>query len=250
MSRRTPHIPRKTHKPPETPNPQPHRIRRQYIYVGLGIAAIVAVYLTQCLRDNSNDPTEALYYHDTDSCVADLTNQQAQYAIAQQQYQAGQIEDAPTPPPLAPADCAAQMQAAQQEYQRTAPIYAAIADCQAEGLQCEPTPATETTTGYRPVFGGTYLDPDDSNYIFVNYAGSQHRVYAPRPVYRSTTTGIIVTPYGRQIPQTAYGRVTVPLNTTFAAPARPTGRTATGTIRGRSSQGFGSSFRGSGGGGK
>jgi hypothetical protein len=62
--------------------------------------------------------------------------------------------------------------------------------------------------------------------------------------------GRVVTPYGREVSQVTTGRVSVPRHTSFAAPSRPTGTSGSGTIRGRSSQGFGSSFKSTGSGGK
>jgi hypothetical protein len=69
-------------------------------------------------------------------------------------------------------------------------------------------------------------------------------------VYQSINAGRVVTAYGREISQTTTGRVQAPRHTTVLAPARPSGTTARGTIKGRSSQGFGSSFKSTGRGGK
>ncbi len=230
------------------------QIHRNRVIIGLSIASTVVI--TSCILysysdDNPDGQVDVAFYQNTAQCEADLTRQQTEYAALQQQYQAGQLDEPPAAPQMQVSDCAPQMLAAQQEHDKTAPVYNSIADCQAEGVQCEATPQTNQVAGYRPIYGGTYIDTyDTSSYTYINYGGSQHRVYAPRPVYQSMNPGSIVTPYGREITQSTTGRVSVPRHTTFAAPARPTGTSATGTIRGRSSQGFGSSFKSSGRGGK
>ncbi|MCY7338330.1 MAG: DUF1190 domain-containing protein [Chamaesiphon sp.] len=230
------------------------KIQRDRVIIGLSLASTVVI--TYCILysysdDNPDGQVDAVFYQTAAQCEADIDRQQSEYAILLKQYQAGELEEQPDPPPMQATDCAPQMLAAQQEHDKTAPVYNSIADCQAEGVQCEATPQTAQVAGYRPVYGGTYIDTyDTSSYTYINYGGSQHRVYAARPVYQSITPGSIVTPYGREIAQSTTGRVSVPRHTTFAAPARPIGTSATGTIRGRSSQGFGSSFKSSGRGGK
>jgi uncharacterized protein YgiB involved in biofilm formation len=223
---------------------------RKVIYTSLAVAGIVAIVIARCSSDEANESIDAVFYQTTAQCEADINQQQAEYVVLQQQYQSGQLEEAPTPPPMQAKDCAQQMEAAKQEHNKTAPVYASIADCQAEGVQCEATPAGELTAGYRPIYGGTYIDPYNSSYTYIHSGGSQYRVYSTQTVYLSSTPGRIITPYGREISQTTTGRVTVPRHTTFAAPARPTGTSASGTIKGRSSQGFGSSFKSTGSGGK
>jgi uncharacterized protein YgiB involved in biofilm formation len=237
---------KKTTKPEDL---QTLRNNRRVIYASLAIAGIVAIIVFS--QDPDNESIDAVFYQTAAQCEADINSQQAEYVILQQQYQAGQLTEAPTPPPMQAQDCAPQMLAAQQEHHQTAPVYSSIADCQAEGVQCEATLPGEQLAGYRPVYGGTYIDLDeDPSYTYINYAWYQHRVYPSRTVYLSSTPGKVVTPYGREISQTTTGRVIVPRHTTFAAPARPTGTSASGTIRGRSSQGFGSSFKSTGRGGK
>jgi uncharacterized protein YgiB involved in biofilm formation len=222
---------------------------RRVIYASLAIAGVAAIVIFT--HDEANEPIDAVFYQTTAQCEADLNSQAAEYEYLQRQYQAGELTEAPTPPPMQSTDCAPQMLAAQQEHVKTAPVYQAIADCQAEGVQCEETLAGEQLAGYRPVYGGTYIDPyDDPSYTYINYGGYQHRVYSSQSVYLSSTPGRLVTPYGREISQVTTGRVTTPRHTTFAAPSRPTGTSASGTIRGRSRQGFGSSFKSTGRGGK
>jgi uncharacterized protein YgiB involved in biofilm formation len=238
---------------------QPRPIRRKIVYASLSIAAIIAIpmVVSNCNNEiaekEANEPINALFYRDTAECEADISRQQAEYPILEKKFQAGELTKWPEPPPLKVTDCAPQMLAAQQEHAKTAPIYGLIADCQAEGVQCEATPAGEQTAGYRPVYGGTYIEPVHDFYAEPRYiytSGYQYRVYENRTVYQSITPGRIVTPYGREISQTTTGRVTVPRHTTFTAPARPAGTAGRGTIRGRSSQGFGSSFKSTGRGGK
>jgi uncharacterized protein YgiB involved in biofilm formation len=244
-----------TNKKNQSKDLQTLQNNRKIIYTSLVIAGIVAIVIANCSNSDmteqeANESISAVFYQDTAQCEADIGKQQAEYAVLQKKYQDGQITQQPTAPSMEAKDCAAQMLAAQQEHEKTAPIYNSIADCQAEGVQCETIPANEQTTGYRPVYGGTYLDPAPGSHTYVNYGGYQHRVYATHIVYRSITPGRIVTPYGREISQTTTGRVSVPRHTTFAAPARPAGTAGSGTIRGRSSQGFGSSFKSTGRGGK
>jgi uncharacterized protein YgiB involved in biofilm formation len=236
---------------------QPLQNNRKIIYTSLVVAGVLAIIITNCTssemtEEEANEPMNAVFYQNVAQCEADINQQQAEYDILQKQYQDGQTAQPPTPPPMQVADCAPQMLAAQQEHDQTAPVYASLADCQAEGVQCETTPAGAQTAGYHPVYGGTYIDPydDDPSYTYISYGGSQHRVYATHTVYQSINPGRVVTPYGREVSQITTGRVSVPRHTSFAAPSRPTGTSGSGTIRGRSSQGFGSSFKSTGSGGK
>ncbi len=231
------------------------QIHRKKVYVGLAVSGVLALLIythhADMTEEEANEPINAVFYQTTAQCEADTQQQQAEYAVLQQKYQAGQLAAEPKIPPMQSADCAPQMLAAQAEYQKTAPNYATLADCQAEGVQCEAIPAGESMGGYRPIYGGTYLDPyDSSTHAYIYSGGQQHRVYETRTVYVSSTPGRVVTPHGREITQSGTGRVIVPRHTSFAAPARPTGTAASGTIRGRSTQGFGSSFKSTGHGGK
>ncbi len=232
------------------------QIHRKKVYWGLAISGVMAfiAYIminADMTEEEANERIDAVFYQTVAQCETDIKKQQDEYVILLAKYRAGEIPTEPTPPPMQTRDCAPQMLAAEQEHIKTAPVYGSIADCQVEGVQCEMIPAGEQTSGYRPVYGGTYLSPyDNPSYVYINYGGSQHRVYESRPVYQSITPGNIVTPYGREIAQSTTGRVMAPRHTSFVAPARPTGTSASGTIRGRSSQGFGSSFRSTGSGGK
>ncbi len=252
---------------------QPLIIRRKKVHQGLVIASILALFVSSCASSNTsstsdgaiseaeaNEPVDAVFYKDTAQCEADIKKQQAEYAVLQKSYQAGNLEQSPTAPPMKVEDCAPQMQAAQETHNKTAPVYGSIAECEAEGVKCEIVPASDASSGqtdstqaggYRPVYGGTYISPFFFP-VFTSfmYGGSPYRVYENRTVYQSRTPGSVVTPYGREISQTTTGRVSVPRHTTFAAPPRPAGTASSGTIKGRSSQGFGSSFKSTGSGGK
>jgi uncharacterized protein YgiB involved in biofilm formation len=225
-------------------------MNRNKIYAGLVMAGVLAIVFVSCNRDGSNDSIDVVFYQTAAQCEADVNSQHAEYAALMQKYQQGEEDEAPSLPPMEAKDCAAQIQAAQQEHLKTAPVYASLAECQAEGVQCEATATGEVTAGYRPAYGGTYLDPYNSSHVYVYYGSTPYRVYETRSVYLSSTPGRIITPYGREISQTTTGRVSAPRHTSFAPPSRPAGVSGSGTIRGRSSQGFGSTFKGTGFGGK
>jgi uncharacterized protein YgiB involved in biofilm formation len=234
---------------------QVHAIRRKRVYLGLAIATGLAFLVSRCSDSEreqiANESVNAVFYQNTAQCEADANKQQIEYEQLQKKYQSGQLAEPPNSPAIQVPDCAPQMLAAQQEHDKTAPIYGSIEDCQSEGVQCEATLGNAPTSGYRPVYGGTYLDPYESpSYTYITYGGRQYVVYEPRPVYRSIIANRVVTPHGREIIQVSTGRVSAPRHSTFAAPARPTGITGKGTIRGRGTSGFGSSFKSSGSGGK
>jgi hypothetical protein len=116
-------------------------------------------------------------------------------------------------------------------------------------VQCETTPASSTTSGYRPSFGGTYIYPYSAG-ASSNFAGTDYRVYEPHTVYRGAGAGQLVSPQGDTIAKAAPGRTSGPQPTGISAPTRPAGHAAQGTITGRSRSGFGSSFKSTGSGGK
>ena len=246
-------------------------IRRKEIQQGLAMVASFAVLLSGCsfgngtgdqgsdqstnsLRvnnNNANDQVDAVFYENTEQCETDVKKQQAEYQVLLQAHESGKLATKPEPPALEPENCEAQIQAAKEEHERTAPVYNSQSDCQAEGLKCQPTPSDYSPSGYRPVFGGTYFYPyRRTEYIYVNRGGTRHRIYRPRTVYRSLTKGRVITPFGRSINRSSPGRVKAPRHTTVTAPTRPKGKAARGTIKGRSSRGFGSTFKGTGRGGK
>jgi uncharacterized protein YgiB involved in biofilm formation len=240
---------------------QSHPIYRQQVKQYLAIAAVLALLSSSC-KSNKPDPLkpqsggkgeekiEALYYKSVADCKADTAQQAQDYQTLKAAYDAGKLTIQPKAPVLKPEDCDAQFKAAQQEHDRTAPVYANQADCQADGVRCEPTPSYYSTRGYRPMFGGAYFNPY-SNPVYIYSGGVQRQVYQPSTVYQGTAPNQVVTPLGRTVTQPTTGRVTAPKSVTAPAPARPAGTAAKGTISGRSStRGFGSSFKGTGRGGK
>jgi uncharacterized protein YgiB involved in biofilm formation len=257
----------------EPPSLQPRKIRRNDIIWGVAISAGVLLFVLPWFLVSSGEEEEAneqvatVFYQTTAQCEADQNKQLQEYLAREKEYQAGNIAELPAPPAMSAKDCAAQMEAAKQAHEQSAPVYDNLDDCQAEGVQCEPTHNSTrihtsttstssnldagTTSSYRPIYGGTYIDPYYTpSYTYVNYGGVQHRVYEPRTVYLSSNPGMVVTPHGREIAQSTTGKVTAPRHSTFSAPPKPSGTSARGTIRGRSSQGFGSSFKSTGSGGK
>lgn len=242
-------------------------IRRKHVQQRLAFAAIAALILVSCgsppieessstdqvkpvTNANANEKVDAVFYENTQQCEADIKKQEAEYQKQLEAQTQGGAEPTKTPPIMKAEDCAPQMLAAQQEHERTAPVYNSKEDCESEGVQCETVTSTSNTR-YRPYYGGTYLYPYYyPRYSYITYGGSRRRVYETRPVYKSNKSGEVVTPYGRTVPKTSTGRVSVPRHTTVAAPNRPSGSSGRGTISGRSSKGFGSSYKGTGRGGK
>ncbi len=263
---------------PNHPDPQPPQIRairRKQVQQYLAISAFVATQLVTACSDapeveTSNEPTvPALFYETTEQCEAHATKQAAQYADQLKAYQEKQpqtptattppIGIKPTPPVMQAADCPAQMAAAQKEHDRHAPVYQSLSDCQADDVQCEATPVGYATSGYRPIFGGTYFYPYGNTYgstyggttgFASSATSSSSHFYAPRTVYRGFDPGSVVTPQGTVLSKGNPGVVSVPQHTRLAAPARPAGVAARGTITGRDTKGFGSTFKSTGRGGK
>ncbi len=231
-------------------------IHRQQLQTSLAMAAMLATLVSACGGNQSSSQTAddqipAVFYETTEQCEADVAKQQQEYAVLLKAQQQGQLTEPPTAPIMKVEDCAPQMLAARQEHDRTAPVYSTLEDCQADGVQCEPTPANEQTAGYRPAYGGTFLYPYGiPSFVFLNFGGANRSVYQPYTVFRGNTPGEVVTPYGQTVTKTQPGPVTVPRSTSQVAPPRPTGTAARGTITGRSSQGFGSTYKGTGSGGK
>ncbi|MGB3766399.1 MAG: DUF1190 domain-containing protein [Phormidesmis sp.] len=247
-------------------------IQRDQVRQRLAIAAVVALLVSSCASNslpsgaeadrppnadavtdqNANEEIQAVFYKTTAECEADTQKQQAEYEVLNSAFAAGNLTAEPTPPPIKPEDCEPEMLAAQQSHQQHAPTYASLADCQAEGLECEPSPDAQNTGYYQPRFGGSYFHPFGlvPSFILLNYAGSQRRLYQPSTVYQSSTPGQVVTPNGQVISNRQSGVVTAPRHTAAPAPARPKGTAARGTIRGRGSQGFGSTYKSTGRGGK
>ncbi|MGL5077628.1 MAG: DUF1190 domain-containing protein [Waterburya sp.] len=239
-------------------------IRRKQIQQSLAISASLAILMSGCgsnsqieeqqapiPAENGEEKVDAVFYENLEQCQADVTRQQEEYQVLTKAFDKGELKTKPVAPVMQPQDCQAQMEAAQQEHARHAPVYSSLAACQSEGVVCESTPVNFSPDGYRPVFGGTYFYPyGGSNFIYLNTGGRSQRVYHTRTVYRSLNAGEVVTPTGRTVTKSPSGKVTVPRYTTTTAPTRPQGVAAKGAIKGRSSQGFGSTFKSSGSRGK
>jgi uncharacterized protein YgiB involved in biofilm formation len=256
---------------PSEPLPQIRIIRRKQVHQSLLLSSVIATLLLSGCSDEPNTQSDlpvepsptvpALFYETTEQCKTHTQKQQDQYAAQMKAYQQKQRTTAPSPPVLKPTDCAAQMAAARQEHDRHAPVYQNRADCQAEGVQCEPTPAGHSTVGYRPSYGGTYIYTHGNGYPSSTSAsriistssglsGSSARSYESRTVYRSRNPGEVVTPQGEVLSNHKSGFVSAPSSSRLAAPSRPKSHAARGTITGRSSNGFGSTYKSTGRGGK
>jgi hypothetical protein len=257
---------------------EPRLIQRERVQHSLAITAIAALLVSSCnkpeLDQTQNEPIDAVFYETEQQCKADIKQQNQNYQTQLAAAQRGELKQTPTPPIMKPEDCAPQLLEARQEHERTAPIYANLQDCQSEGVKCEAVtvivsePNTDiescqsedvqceavtpsASSGYRPVYGGTYFYPYNSpHYSYVNYGGYYRLVYENRPVYASNTPGQVVTAFGQTVSKTTAGRVKVPRYTANQAPQRPDGTSARGTISGRGKQGFGSTFKSTGRGGK
>jgi uncharacterized protein YgiB involved in biofilm formation len=242
-------------------------IRRQPVLSYLMLAAFVATLLSSCNESADisevrevlpNDeiaerPVDAVFYENVSQCQQDLSQKQRDYQVQQQAFAEGKIPEKPIEPALKPEDCEAQLSLALREHEGHAPVYATLEDCQAEGLQC--SQATEDggqpISGYYPGFGGTFIYPYDPtpDFVYIDYGGVRHQVYRTSTVYQGSS-GNLVTPYGRTIPRYPSGsKISVPQHTRFSAPARPPSSSGTGVIRGRSANGFGSTYKATGRGG-
>jgi hypothetical protein len=218
---------------PESQPPQIRAIRRKQVQQYLAVSAFIATQLVagcDMAEEEKVDPmVPALFYETTEQCEATAAKEKA----------AAQLTTDPasqSKTPVIPAtDCAKQIAAARQEHDRHAPVYQSLTDCHADGIQCEPTPYGYDTYGYRPSYGGAYF-----------YSGS----YMPHTVYRGLNGQGIVTPHGQVLVQPGLGPVMVPDSVSMAAPPRPPGYAAVGTITGRNSGGFGSTYKNTGSGGK
>ena len=248
-------------------------IQREKVRQRLAITAILALITASCdstrnrryapisTADNlSSEKIPAVFYKTTAECEADAQKQQENYAVLKAAFEAGRTKEEPTPPALSAEACEPQMLAAQAEHKKHAPTYASLADCESEGLACEPVPNNNSNSNsninpyYSPRFGGYYFFPSggfgSSRYTYVDYGGSPYQVHQPRTLYQSNTPGQVVTPNGRVMGQPQTGVGFAPAHTRTAAPVRPKGTAARGTVSGRGNKGFGSTFRGTGRGGK
>ena len=242
-------------------------IRRREIQQGIAIAAALAFFLVSCSTNTNSDrvtrrssskqpplkPEQqqpGIFYETVAQCQEDIAKAESEFKILSEAFEAGKLKDKPLPPPFQASSCEAQMKAAQAEHERNAPIYNSKFDCESEGVKCE---RYGSSSRYRPRFGGYYFYPysrTETEYVYINSGGTRHRVYRPRTVYQSQEDGRIVTPYGRSINRSQPGRIITPSHLSSPAPPRPPGTAARGTIKGRSSQGFGSTYKSTGKGGK
>jgi hypothetical protein len=243
------------------------QIRRKQVLSYLVLAAFITTLASSCSEESdisevsevqpndaiADQPVDAVFYENAGECQQDLAKQQQDYQTQQQAFAEGKSSVAPIASTLKPEDCEAQLALARREHEENAPVYDTLEQCQAEGVKC--TNATENNgqprSGYYPNFGGTFIYPynPSPNFIYFYYGGVDHRVYRPSTVYQGNA-GNLVTPYGRTLPRYSPGtKISVPQHTRFTAPARPSGTTGSGIIRGRSSTGFGSTYKATGRGG-
>ena len=241
-------------------------IRRKEIQSGIAIAAALAFFLVSCSTKNttSNSNTrnstpekpplqseqqqQGIFYETVAQCQEDIAKAESEFKVLSEAFEAGKLTEKPQAPPFKASSCEAQMKAAQAEHERNAPIYKSKSDCESEGVSCE---SYGSSSRYRPRFGGYYFYPYRSTeYIYLDSGGTRHRVYRPRTVYQGSQAGKIVTPNGYTINRSQPGKIITPSHISKPAPPRPSGTAARGTIRGRSSKGFGSTYKSTGRGGK
>jgi uncharacterized protein YgiB involved in biofilm formation len=195
-----------------------HRDRTlRYLFIASGV--LVVGGLGYLAYDLLNPPPTARYYATEQQCIADATLRKNGLTADQ---------------------CRTQFRYAMQEYQRITPVYRTQPECQEDtGSICSPV---SNPSGWRPDFGGAYLvnEYDDRDRVYV-HSGSSYRVHPVLPVYRSASG--LVTPSGSRIasPQSGVLFRSRDLSPSDAAPARPAGYAARGTVKGRGS--FGSSVR-------
>ncbi len=242
------------------------RIRRNEIIASLMIPTLLSGSLVGCFNNEqliqgvkefppndkqANQPVKAIFYKTVEECKQDIAEKRRSYKKDLDNYRAGVLKQKPTIILLRPEECEAQIALAKMEYESNSPVYNTLQACQAEGVLCRSFINESNTTLYTPRFGGTFIYPYSSTPDFVDfyYRDSNYRLYRPSTVFegRSNT---LVTPYGRVLPNYQPGKsVTVPQHTRFTAPARPDSTAGTGIIKGRSVNGFGSTYKRTGAGG-
>ena len=193
----------------------------------------------------SSAKSELIHYSTVEQCEAGTQVASDEYNVLVEAFRSGALKDPPTKPALLPEDCVGYIEAALAEYQETAAVYESMDSCLQEDVQCEPTPPGSPVIGFRPVFGGVFYDPF-SPPIFVGGG------YYPRPIYvynslSSRTTFVTVSGHSVKVNG---GRATAPSSHVSTTPTRTTKHSATGSLRGRGSRGFGSTFKSTGRGGK
>ena len=261
-------------------------IKRKQVQQLLAITASFAVLMSGCggnngrvtrrTTNNSNTSPnqnegqeDAVFYETAEQCRTDLKKQNEEYQVLLQAYETGKLSTPPIKPEMQAENCEAQIQAAKEAHEKEAPIYNSSYECENAGYRCEPTPVGYYRSGYRPVFGGTYYYYGRPDYVYVYRGSTKYRVYRPRTVYYSRDADRVVTPSGRSFNRSSTGRVTIPRPTTRnnskgkqATPSRnnnnnrstrttrPKSKPARGAVKGRGSRGFGSTYKGTGRGGK
>jgi hypothetical protein len=81
-----------TDKENERPSLEPRQIDREKIFGGLAVAAILAIIISNCSNgdmseEEASEPINAVFYQTTAQCEADMTKQQAEYAVSLKKYQ-------------------------------------------------------------------------------------------------------------------------------------------------------------------
>jgi hypothetical protein len=250
-------------------------IKRKQVQQFLAISASLAVMMSGC-SDNSNQVTrrstntagnsnvavsssqgegDAVFYETAQQCRTDINQQNEEYQLLLKAYEAGTLSTKPTLPPMKAENCEAQIQAAKEAHEVNAPVYDSRFDCENAGYRCESTPVGYYTSGYRPVFGGTYFYYGSPDYVYIYRGSTRYQVYRPRTVYYSRDANRVVTSSGTSFSRSSPGRVKIPRQTTpntsnLRSTTRPQGQAASGAVKGRGSNGFGSTYKSTGEGGK
>jgi Protein of unknown function (DUF1190) len=249
-------------------------IRRKQVQQFLAISASLAVMMSGCSNNSdqvtrrstnnadsnvavssSQEEGDAVFYETAEQCRADIKQQNEEYQVLLKAYEAGTLSTKPTIPPMKAENCEAQIQAAKEAHETNSPVYDSRLDCENAGYRCEATPVGYYTSGYRPVFGGTYFYYGSPDYVYVYRGSTRYQVYRPRTVYYSRDNNRVVTASGTSFSRSSPGRVKIPRQTTpntsnLRSTPRPKGQAASGAVKGRGSNGFGSTFKSTGKGGK
>ncbi len=239
-------------------------IRRAQVKQSLVMVSVLALLISSC-RVNYNQPwtstrsnpsqekVEAIFYENVAQCEADTKKKWTEYQAKLAAHQKKEITIAPEEPKFKPENCQTQMSAARQDYEKNAPVYNNLNECQKDGVQCERV-QQGSSYRYRPTFGGSYFYYRRNNYLYIPFEDRSSSYYQPGTVYRSRTPGEVITPTptGRTRTRTSPGIIQFPQGKTrtVTTPQRPTSSPARGGIKGRGSRGFGSTFKGTGRSGK
>ena len=253
-------------------------IRRRQVRQGLVFASVLALLISSCskksnlsnttpnLVTNKEEKVEAVFYENVAQCEANTTKLQAEYQQKLTAYQNKQLSQYPVAPQIKPEDCEAKISAARQQHDKNAPSYSSLVECEAQGVSCE-----NTSSGYRPRYGGSYFYPYGSTRRYTNDSGrdNNRRAYeTPKPdrnsyaddYYNPDSNTTTTSPNSTRSNSTTGTTITSPNSTrsnsnstnttTTTTPKRPSSKSGRGAIKGRSSRGFGSTYRSTGKGGK